>query len=58
MAKKPVKLILKFSNNSTPCDHKDTGKKSKPKKSASPRKSASNGNTSVKNSSGPRKLRP
>ena len=52
MPKKPVKIILKFSNNSTECDHKSKKSTSKPKKSAS------NGNPSARGNSGPRKLRP
>ncbi len=49
---KATKIILKFSNNSTKCNHKNTSKKDKPKKSAS------NGNPTTRGNSGPRKLKP
>lgn len=54
MPKKPVKIILKFSNDSTTSKEKTKKGKSKGK----PKKSGPSGEGSSRGNGGPKKLRP
>jgi hypothetical protein len=54
MPKKPVKIILKFSNNSTPYDNHSSSKgKKKPPRKSGPSEGDKNGGSKP-----PRKLKP